>query len=166
MANYPAAGRPISVRSDRTRQSVRSSGTDGSAVSTASIDSTATINSVHSLMSLVRQISHQLYPKETLVTDLRNWLAAVDPVVYRREMPWQPNVVAAYNEYKRRATVHSSAHKAFLNYFSQTRSYTTPEQHLERARLAVAWGEAALRYASIISSDEMTTIHTFCHMTH
>ena len=38
------------------------------------------------------------------------------------------------------------AHKAFTKYLSQTRINTTPEQHLERARMAIVWGEAAVKY--------------------
>lgn len=78
--------------------------------------------------------------------DLRRWLNSINPATYVRDMPWSPEIVAAYNEYKRLAEIHGSAHTAFERYFQETRSRPTPEQHLKRARMAIEWGEAALRY--------------------
>jgi hypothetical protein len=109
------------------------------------VDSTATINSLHSLQSLARHISAELYPQEILVVSLRTWLASVYPMAYRQEMPWSPTVCEAYNEYKRRAEAHGICHKAYEICLSQTRRNTTPKQHLERARAAVKWGESAMR---------------------
>ncbi|KAB8205397.1 hypothetical protein BDV34DRAFT_195853 [Aspergillus parasiticus] len=159
LANYPNVSNASNARSARSNQSVRSSNTGRSVASTSSVDSTATINSVHSLQSLARRISAELYPQERLVTSLRTWLATVDPAAYRREMPWSPQVLAAYNEYKRRAAVHGSAHKAFEDYLNQTRRNTTPEQHLERARLAVAWGESAVS----VAEGRLSFIETYRH---
>lgn len=59
-------------------------------------------------------------------------------------MPWSPQVVAAYNEYKQRAVVQGSVHIASQQYLGLTSCQTTAEQHLERARLAFVWGESAV----------------------
>lgn len=142
LADYPTIQ---SGSSDRSGRSGRSGLSRTSGASRLSVDSAATINSVHSLKSLVRHISADLYPQETLVATLRTWLAAVDPAAYAQERPWRPEVLAAYNEYKRRAAEHGTAHTAFRDYMNVTRRNTPPEQHLERARLALAWGEAAVR---------------------
>jgi hypothetical protein len=147
--------------SGRSRRSGGSGGsgpsarTGGSRASGSSIDSAATVNSVnsaHSLQSLARKISADLYPQETLVAALRTWLATVDPAAYRRELPWRPEVQAAYDEYKRRAHEHGTAHTAFRNCLNDTRRNTTPEQHIQRAQLAVEWGEAAVKYVILMLS--------------
>lgn len=114
---------------------------------------------MHSLESLARHISAELYPQETLVVTLRTWLATVDPAAYAQEVPWPPAVLAAYDEYKRLAAEHGTAHTAFRVYLNETRRNATPEQHLERARLAVAWGEAAVRFVIL-----MLSFHRDCHL--
>lgn len=79
----------------------------------ASIDSTATVNTVHSIMSMVSYISEDLYTQDALVASLRAWLASVDPAAYRSETPWRPEVVTAYSEYKRHVEEAGSARIAF-----------------------------------------------------
>lgn len=137
-----------SSRSSRSGGSRRSRDTGGSGGSESSVDSTATTSSAHSLRSLVNHISAKLYQQETLAGDLEKWLVTVDPEAYEGQEHWPPEVLAAYNEYKRRCTVHTTTHMAFKNYLAQTSKHTTPEEHLVRARLAVKWGEAAQRYVA------------------
>lgn len=94
MPSYPKLpGRSV-VPSNKSEQSPSPFGTGQSKVSTASIDSAPTINSVHSLMSLASRISDDLYPQEKLVASLLAWLETVDPVVYKEETPWSPELVA------------------------------------------------------------------------
>ncbi|GES62364.1 hypothetical protein ATEIFO6365_0005034100 [Aspergillus terreus] len=93
----------------------------------------------------LEMISADLYPQERLVTQLGNWQRTLDPATYRRHVPWPPEVKAAYDEYKRLVHVFAQAREAFEE--DRGRTATMPEEHLERARLAVAWGEAALRAA-------------------
>lgn len=130
--------------STRSGISVHSAGTGNSRASRWSIDSADTVNSVHSLQSLANQISADLYPQERLVSQLRDWQRTLNPATYRRQVPWPPEVKAAYDEYKRLVHVFSQACAAFEE--DRGRTATMPEEHLGRARLAVAWGEAALRY--------------------
>ncbi|KAG2420920.1 hypothetical protein HFD88_000534 [Aspergillus terreus] len=131
--------------STRSGISVHSAGTGNSRASRWSIDSADTVNSVHSLQSLANQISADLYPQERLVSQLRDWQRTLNPATYRRQVPWPPEVKAAYDEYKRLVHVFAQAREAFD--VDKRQTATMPEQHLERARLAVAWGEAALRAA-------------------
>ncbi len=114
-------------------------------VSISSINSAATIESLLSLEGLARTISQELYPQETLVTQLEAWLAAVNPAVYRPNRPWAPEVWTAYTEYKNLGEEQVARRRAFMQHCANTPTSGTPEQHLERARLAVEWGNAALR---------------------
>lgn len=117
----------------------------GSNVSCVSIDSTATINSVHSLRSLVRHISADLGEKHGLAEQLRARIESIES--YRPLGPWPKQLQNAYNNYKAQAKDFAVKHTAFLEYMAETnnKSNTLPEQHLERARLAVVWGEAAVQ---------------------
>jgi hypothetical protein len=63
------------------------------------VDSAATVESVHSLLSLVKQISDELHPQETLVRDLRAWVSTIDSEEYE-QVPWSEEVQTAYNNYK------------------------------------------------------------------
>lgn len=147
LRSYPTSTSvSASVPSNRSGRSVPSVRTNSSVASRVSIDSTATVNSVHSLQSLANQISQDLYPQEALAGELKGWLRTIDPEAYRRDEPWRPELVAAYNEYKRRADVLTSARRFWRRTMEETMTDTTPEQHIDRARAAVAWGEAALRY--------------------
>jgi hypothetical protein len=164
LRSYPTSTSvSASVPSNRSVRSVPSVRTNSSVASRVSIDSTATVNSVHSLQSLANQISRDLYPQEALVRELNNWLLTIDPETYRRNQPWSPEVLAAYNEYKRRADVLASARRVWKRTMDETESNTTPEQHLDRARAAVAWGEAALRYEiwPAFQSDHSNTRGSF-----
>lgn len=131
--------------STQSGRSIHSAGTGNSGASKWSIDSADTVNSVHTLRSLANQISAELYPQERLASQLDDWQNTLDPVAYRRQGPWPPEVKAVYNEYKRLGEVHAQAHQAFEQDMKR-KAFLTPERHLERARLAVAWGEASVRY--------------------
>ncbi|KAK3944695.1 hypothetical protein QBC46DRAFT_404256 [Diplogelasinospora grovesii] len=94
--------------------SARSRDTGNSGTPESSVDSTATINSVPSLLSLASRISAELERQRRVVDAHKAWLATVDPEEYAPEATW---------------------------------SNPTAEEHLERARLAVAWGQAAVSAA-------------------
>lgn len=117
---------------------------------------------MHSLQSLASRLSAELGTQKTLATALREWLASVDPAAYSGELPWRTEVQAAYNEYKRLAEEHARAHIAFTTYLRQTSDHPTPEQHLERARLAIVWGEAAVRYVILKLSAGTVIFLTLC----
>jgi hypothetical protein len=51
----------------------------------------------------------------------------------------------AYDRYKQFAEDIGTPHKAFTDYQRATAKRTTPEQHIERARLAIEWGKAAVK---------------------
>ncbi|KJZ75414.1 hypothetical protein HIM_05110 [Hirsutella minnesotensis 3608] len=63
---------------------------------------------------------------------------------------------SAYNTYKELGKEKSRAHIAFRAYKNQNKGYI-PEHHLERLRLAVIWGEAAVREAE----GRLTFIETY-----
>jgi hypothetical protein len=52
----------------------------------------------------------------------------------------------------------SVTHKAYAQHRNQSLENATPEQYLERARLAVNWGEHAMRCAILMLSTGTTVI--------
>ena len=127
--------------------------------STQSMDSAATVESVHSLLSLVKQISDELYPQETLVRDLRAWLSTIDPEEYE-QVPWSEEVQTAYNNYKLGVERLTVTHQAYMRDRAVQLKNATPEQHLERSRLAVAWGESAVKCVFFLFFSILTMIPT------
>jgi hypothetical protein len=79
------------------------------------------------------------------VEELKAWLATVNPDEYEQDAPWSAEVLAAYENYKALAEKFATAHQSFLRNRQQSFKNATPEEHLERARLAVTWGELAVR---------------------
>ncbi|KAI0007241.1 hypothetical protein F4779DRAFT_592786 [Xylariaceae sp. FL0662B] len=147
---YPTASNASASHSIRSHQSshhLSRHSSHHSGASNSSIDSAATIESVKTLRTLAHIVSVELYPRETLVADLRNWIKTVDPAAYARKGPWPRQLEDRYAEYKKLGDEQTSAHQAFEAARQKTRKNTTPEEHLERARLAVRWGEASVSAA-------------------
>ncbi|KAK4198573.1 hypothetical protein QBC40DRAFT_283560 [Triangularia verruculosa] len=111
---------------------------------TSSVDSTATVNSAHSLTSLARRISRELYPNEAQLASLETWAENID-VYIPRGRPWAPEVVAQYEEYKRLGEICKKDGKAFFSQWRRTEKNTTVEEHLERAELALRAAESAYK---------------------
>ena len=51
----------------------------------------------------------------------------------------------AYSRYKDYVEDYGKSHSAFLAALSKSKKHATPEEHLERTRLAIVWGEDAIR---------------------
>ncbi|KAK4170732.1 hypothetical protein QBC36DRAFT_124739 [Triangularia setosa] len=134
---YVAPQRP-SVASDprRSRTPLRAS--------ISSVDSTATVNSAHSLASLARRISRELYPNETKLASLDTWAKNMG-IYIPRGRPWAPEVVAQYDEYKRLGKICQRDGDAFYSQWQETKKNTTVEEHLERAQLALRAAESAYK---------------------
>jgi hypothetical protein len=100
---------------------------------------------VKSLGTLARQLSIELAGQDTLLRTLKNWLETVDPATYEQDLPWSPEVKAAYDEYKSRVYEHAPTRQAFEKLLRDTNRTTDPEVHLQRARLAIKWAEESVR---------------------
>jgi hypothetical protein len=133
----------------------------GSGSSGGSADSSLSTESVRSLRTLTNQVSADLYSQNTLATRLRNWLREVDPLSYAQNRPWSEEILKAYNRYKRYGDALGAAHQHYHTYLDQTRPNPTAEQRLGRARLAVAWGQAAVKYAITMLFRNLLIILTF-----
>lgn len=125
-------------------------GSRGSASSSISVESArATVSLVErsqSLESLARQISRDLNDLDDTVRQLNAWFRSLDPKGYTKRTPWSAGMESAYDRYKRYGAAHAQAHTAFQICLSTTKRNTTPDQHAERAKLAIDWGTQALRY--------------------
>ncbi|KAK0701221.1 hypothetical protein B0T21DRAFT_397624 [Apiosordaria backusii] len=152
----PLAPRPVYVppqrptvaidpRRSRTpsRTSVPAPERRDSRASRSSVDSTATVQSAHSLASLARRISRELYPDEAAVASLRTWAENLN--LYIPRGPWAPEVLAEYDEYKRLGQVCKRDGDAFKSQWRRTSKNATVEEHLERAELALRAAESAYK---------------------
>lgn len=107
------------------------------------------LDSIHrsrSIQDLARQISRDFRDLDGTLQDLKAWFKALDPKGYKKRAPWTGGIERAYDRYKRLGEEHGRAHTAFQSYLSATRRNTTPEQHAERAKMALEWAAAALKY--------------------
>lgn len=130
------------------RTSTRSSSA-GSANSNISVESARSsvdaIQTDNDILALARRISQDTGDLQGTITQLNAWFAALNNAAYRKRNPWTSGMERAYDRYKDLAVAHGDAHSRFTAYLRQTRNNPTPEQHVERANLAIAWGEAAVR---------------------
>lgn len=121
----------------------------GSANSNISVESARSsvdaIRNDNNILALARRISQDTGNLQGTITQLNAWFAALNNAAYQKRNPWTPGMERAYDRYKDLAVGHGDAHSRFTAYLKQTKINTTPEQHAERARLAIAWGEAAVR---------------------
>ncbi|KAI1917476.1 hypothetical protein LOZ61_000539 [Ophidiomyces ophidiicola] len=128
-----------------------SSGRHSETRSTPTVNSAAesqsTIESLKSLNTLIRQISLDLCPQEEAVTSLGNWLKTISPEEYTQIPQWTPEMWAAYNDYKAKAEEQGRAHKAYLAFSASHPKPSDPDENLERARLAIIWGQMSLAAA-------------------
>ncbi|KAI0392151.1 hypothetical protein F5Y17DRAFT_376489 [Xylariaceae sp. FL0594] len=141
----PASVSRNSGRSHGTNDARRSVESGRSETSQVSNETLSTIKSLQSLRSLVNQISNDLYPQEALAANLTDWMRQLDPAAYKPDKPWPPHVQEAYDEYKRLAKETGTARQTFLRTVTRTWKKATDDEHLEQARMAVAWGQAALK---------------------
>jgi DNA repair photolyase len=95
----------------------------------------------------IRAIESELNLRDQRVERLDAWLQRLDPSTYKKRLPWTGSMERAHARYHQYGAELGVAHRAFEDYFNATRKNTLPEQHLERARLAVRWGEKAIQYA-------------------
>lgn len=71
----------------------------------------------------------------------------MDPRGYKKREPWTPGMLNAWQRYKGFVKDAAVARRAFLQ--SQApKTHVKWEHHLERAKLALAWGEMAVRYVA------------------
>ena len=129
--------------------SSRSRSSQASNISQASETTVNTLESNKSFNEIIRKISHDIYPLDELREKLLGWLSGLDDN-YKHNKTWTREMEAAYNNYKREAINYSEA----LRDFKQTtakQSSLTMEQNVERARLAVVKGNAAVRYVVLNS---------------
>lgn len=104
-----------------------------------------TICSNHSIKSLIETLSRENHQATTLKVELDSWAQKINPTAYQSREPWTPAMERAHNRYKELANVIGEKHKAFKAYRNKTAVKTTPEQHIERARLAIVWGQGATK---------------------
>lgn len=109
----------------------------------------AAVNSNNSIRRIARQLSQEAANLDDLKAELEQWFSQVDQSGYRKRAPWSSGMVRAYARYKRHANEHGAAHTAFERCRQETNNRTIPEQHVERARLAIQWGEAAVKYVQL-----------------
>lgn len=147
---YPGSSsqssRPGSARTGTTGAASVQSFQIQSNASERSFHSIASADSYHSIASLASELSAELYPRAALATELRAWQATIQEQDYQPNLPWRPEVQAAYDGYYEWVNKHQRSHQAYLAYFHQTNDkFTSAEENLERARLALQWGQDALR---------------------
>lgn len=84
-----------------------------------------------------------------------------DHTGYKKREPWTPGMLNAWKRYHALALDVSATRRAFHQYaFNQSR---TCEFHLKRAGLAIAWGEATVRYVDLILLiDAWAANQTYC----
>lgn len=82
---------------------------------------------------------------------LKEGFRKMDQTAYKKRAPWSSGMENAYDRYKKYVKDFGKKHTAFENYMRETRRRCTPEQHLQRAQLAIGWGEAALKYVCFFS---------------
>lgn len=73
------------------------------------VDSEPIVNALSPLDALVSYLGHS----DDLLQQLRTWLANVDPQAYQQALPWSPEMLQAYNDYKAADNAHGAAHQAF-----------------------------------------------------
>lgn len=126
----------------------------------SSVDS---IQSDHNIVAVANKINQDIGESEGTVRQLNTWFSALDRHNYKKRNPWTPGMERAYDRYKDLAGRHGEAHTAFADYLQQTRRNATPEQHVRRADLAIAWGKAAIKYDYLLSKlCEYSAINSFC----
>ncbi|KAF4468589.1 hypothetical protein FALBO_4509 [Fusarium albosuccineum] len=103
------------------------------------------IRTSRSIQSLARQISRDLGELDGTLDDLRAFFRNTDPRGYKKRAPWPQGMESAYSRYKRLGDEFPLANDAFDAARAEDPKNATPEQHVERARLALEWGSLALR---------------------
>jgi len=143
---YPGSNYAPSPSGSARQASSRSSTSSGISVVSAQ-EALQRVQSSQSIQGLARKISRDLGDLDGTANDLHAWFVSLDPTEYRKRAPWPPGMLNAYKRYKAFAEDHGTAHTEFETYLRASRKNTTPEQHAERARLAIGWASTALRYA-------------------
>jgi len=88
-----------------------------------------------------------LYGQEAFADQLLDALNHNLPEDYTRHpFPWTDDLQVAYSDYYYRVGLHENAKAEFDNHRAAHRHGVTEQQHKDRAKLAIAWAEAAIRY--------------------
>ncbi|KAL7916978.1 hypothetical protein ACQKWADRAFT_307955 [Trichoderma austrokoningii] len=143
-ANSDGGSRRSSHRSGGSESAHRTN-SGGSASSNISVESAKSASK--NIMDLARVISIDLKDVQATVKILEDWADSLDLTKYKKRNVWTPEMERAYERYKECGKAYGRAHQSFEDKWHETQHQTTPEQHVERAKLAIAWGEAAERAA-------------------
>ncbi|KAG6006436.1 hypothetical protein E4U21_007054 [Claviceps maximensis] len=119
-----------------------------STASDCSFDSVATVASLKSLMTVINEISQGIAWGEALASDLTEWASSLIPELYQPDPAWDSHVKAQYQQYKVFKVENSRTRKEYFDYYyARPRKDTTHDQFLELVRLAIEWGQVALKCA-------------------
>ncbi|KAI1394416.1 uncharacterized protein F4822DRAFT_424895 [Hypoxylon trugodes] len=103
----------------------------------------STIKSLHSIESGLRRLSEGLHSQDSLAAELKEWLDTIDAATYRKE-EWSEEVRQAYDAYKKEGDKLKATHQAYWRYMKEHPRNGTPEEHLQRTKLACSWAYYAV----------------------
>jgi hypothetical protein len=123
-------------------------GSGSTSRSTISVESALlvvdTIRRSLSLEALARSLSRDVGDLEGTVQELNARFKSTDPMGYKKRDPWSDAMDRARDRYKHSGEVHGRAHRLFDEAYARTRKHATPEDHVERAKLAIEWAKASV----------------------
>ncbi|KAJ3529596.1 hypothetical protein NM208_g9685 [Fusarium decemcellulare] len=105
------------------------------------------IRTSRSIRALARQISRDLGDLDGTVEDLQAAFDNTDPTGYKKREPWSQGMERAYSRYKRFEEEYPLSKVTYHTATGPVKKNATPEERIERARLALDWASSALRAA-------------------
>ncbi|PYI34969.1 hypothetical protein BP00DRAFT_443107 [Aspergillus indologenus CBS 114.80] len=105
-----------------------------------------TVKRLTPIDEIVKQFEHDVHKGRLVVESLKEWVAGLDPDSYIRFEP-PPELQAEYDEYKDACHEFADKKAVYMRLLERPRKNAHPEDHLDRARAAVEWADAAIRAA-------------------